>query len=179
MEGFPKVTENKAQASATIEDIDNDGKLDLVASSDQDAEERSFKNRGSLYVWNLEGDYDKSNLPWPTFHHDLGRTGNFGVLKKNVFSLPQSKIVNNGNESLVGNLKLILQKKSSGTWLSQEITNANLSIPANDLIKLDSGVPYGWNLKEVVVRSPGQYRVYGVFSNSEGAINSSWEFNVI
>jgi hypothetical protein len=76
----PKVTEVGAQAPATIADIDNDGKLELIASSnwDFDSFTSTSKSRGSLYVWQLDGDYNASSLPWPTFMHDAQRTGHYG-----------------------------------------------------------------------------------------------------
>ena len=77
IEGFPKVTEIDAQASATIADIDNDGKVELIASSDRDEIIGSWvsKERGSIYVWELDGYYNPVTMEWPTFHHDNQRTG--------------------------------------------------------------------------------------------------------
>lgn len=75
--GFPKATEVDAQAPATIADIDNDGTVELIASSnwDYDWETQDYKYRGSLYVWEIDAPYQQSTMQWPTFHHDLQRTG--------------------------------------------------------------------------------------------------------
>ena len=77
IERFPKVTEIDAQASATIADIDNDGKIELIASSDNDEIIGSWesKERGSIYVWELDSNNDPVTMEWPTFHHDNQRTG--------------------------------------------------------------------------------------------------------
>jgi hypothetical protein len=77
IEGFPKVTEIDTQASATIADIDNDGKVELIASSDwdEDLETGQYKERGSIYVWELNGNYNPLMMEWPTYHHDNQRTG--------------------------------------------------------------------------------------------------------
>jgi PKD repeat protein len=75
--GFPKVTDSDAQAPATIADIDNDGKVEIIASSDWDYDFTTsvYKYRGSLYVWEVDADYNQSTMEWPTFHHDPQRTG--------------------------------------------------------------------------------------------------------
>lgn len=75
--GFPKVTEGDAQAPATIADIDNDGKVEIIASSDwdMDFQTASFKERGTLYVWDINTTYNQTTMLWPTFHLNTERTG--------------------------------------------------------------------------------------------------------
>lgn len=77
MPGFPKATEVDAQAPATIADIDNDGAVEIIASSDwdHDFETGLDKYRGSLYVWEVDATYNQSTMEWPTFHYDPQRTG--------------------------------------------------------------------------------------------------------
>ncbi len=78
IEGFPKVTECDAQAAPTIADIDQDGKVEIIASSDleKDFVIDDWKSRCSIYVWELEGDLNLYNLIWPMFHRDLNHSGN-------------------------------------------------------------------------------------------------------
>jgi hypothetical protein len=80
--GFPKVTEVDAQATATIADIDNDGKVEIVASSNFDTNmvTDEWKCRCSFYVWELGTPIDQDSMEWQVFHHDLQRTGNYGLL---------------------------------------------------------------------------------------------------
>ena len=75
--GFPKVTEVDAQAPANIADIDHDGKIEIIASSnwDHDWTTGLDKYRGSLYVWEVNATYNQSTMEWPTFHHDPQLTG--------------------------------------------------------------------------------------------------------
>jgi hypothetical protein len=75
--GFPKVTDVDAQAPANIADIDNDGTIEIIASSnwDHDWETGQDKYRGSLYVWEIDAPFNQSTMEWPTFHRDLLRTG--------------------------------------------------------------------------------------------------------
>lgn len=77
IQGFPKPTEVDAQAPATIADIDNDGSVEIIASSnwDFDFENSQDKFRGSLYVWEVDANYNQSTMEWPIFHRDLQRTG--------------------------------------------------------------------------------------------------------
>ena len=90
IDGFPKVTEVDVQAPAVIEDMNNDGKLELIASSDWDYDftNNQFKFRSSIYVWNLNTTHNSSAMPWPTFMHDNQHTGRYTKLNgtpQNVF----------------------------------------------------------------------------------------------
>jgi hypothetical protein len=75
--GFPLVTDCDAQAPATIADVDQDGKVEIIASSDWDYDftTQLGKNRGSLYVWDYDSTFDPVTMIWPTFHRDIERTG--------------------------------------------------------------------------------------------------------
>jgi hypothetical protein len=77
--GFPLYTDVDAQAGPTVADIDNDGKVEVVASSNWDFDQTKGveKFRGSLYVWDLAGTYRGSASPWPHFHHDASHAGRF------------------------------------------------------------------------------------------------------
>jgi len=165
--------------SPVISDIDNDGFADLVIGrSCIDCTENT------IFVFNLDTPYDENSLKWPMYQHDPQRTGNYNLNNLNQtmppIEKPQSKIVNNNNESVSGNLLMILQKKSGDYWLNETIvTNQSITIPANDLIKLDIGENYGWNLKNVSASSSGDYRVYVLFETSDGQkFETNWEFRV-
>lgn len=90
--GFPKVTERDAQAPAALGDIDNDGMVDIVASSDSDIDRQTGKSkfRGTIYAWETVGKYDSQKMPWQTFHHDNGRTGLFDI--SNIIPVNRSTI---------------------------------------------------------------------------------------
>jgi PKD repeat protein len=77
IDGFPKVTEVDAQAAATITDIDDDGMVELLASStwEWDYGTGLMKNRDSIYIWELNTVFNKSTMEWPMFHHDPQHTG--------------------------------------------------------------------------------------------------------
>ena len=63
-----------------------------------------------------------------------------GKWKKEIpIQRPQSKIVNNGSESIGGGLMMNIEKKVNNQWENYvgEFTFSKL-IPANNLIKLDS-----------------------------------------
>ena len=75
--GFPKVTEVDAQAAASIADIDNDGYVELMASSswDTDLKNGESKRRSSIYIWELDSKINDADLVWPMFHHDTLYSG--------------------------------------------------------------------------------------------------------
>ena len=77
--GFPKVTEVDAQASPSIADIDNDGIVEVVASSmyDMDIETEGRKQRSSIYVWEVGSPFNVSSLEWPMYSHDSGYSGRY------------------------------------------------------------------------------------------------------
>jgi len=74
---FPKVTENLALAPAAIADIDHDGHVEVIASSNDDYNYNTnhFKDRSSIYVWEFPSVFRPSTMYWPTFHHDNQHTG--------------------------------------------------------------------------------------------------------
>jgi subtilisin family serine protease len=82
MSGFPKLTESDAQAFASVSDLDGNGKLNLVTSSDSDITDLgNMKYRGSVYAWDLGSDYNaSSSLSWPTFKRDNQRTGMYKAM---------------------------------------------------------------------------------------------------
>ena len=77
--GFPKTTEEDAEAPVTLSDIDADGQVELAASSDFDYDEESqqYKLRGSVYLWDLPVIYNPASAHWNQFHHDLRRSGRY------------------------------------------------------------------------------------------------------
>jgi hypothetical protein len=74
---FPKKIESNTGAPAVLSDIDKNNKTDLIASSDfdQDWFLGEFKYRGTLYAWDLNTAYNSEKMQWPTFQHDVQRTG--------------------------------------------------------------------------------------------------------
>lgn len=74
---FPKATEDFGEAPPVVTDIEGNGKIDIIGSSDWDFDykKRDIKFRGSVYVWTNNATYLPSRMPWPMFQHDEGRTG--------------------------------------------------------------------------------------------------------
>jgi hypothetical protein len=81
IDGFPKVTDVYAEAPAVIADIDNDGNVNIIASSDWDSVRETHKDkcRSSVYVWNETSRYHAETMEWPTVHHDNHHTGIYGA----------------------------------------------------------------------------------------------------
>lgn len=99
---------------------------------------------------------------------------------------PQSKILNNNNQSVTGQLIIILQKNESGNWKDKQIfSQTGITIPANGLLKLDTGedsndnkVFPGWNNLNVSANEAGNYRIHTSFAITSNKIETNWEFEV-
>ncbi|MFQ5805656.1 MAG: FG-GAP repeat domain-containing protein [Phycisphaerae bacterium] len=77
IEGFPQITGASAAAPVVIADIDNDGLVELIATSNVRDWGEGWVNQGCIYVWDLDAPYDPSTMHWPVFQHDLQRTGRY------------------------------------------------------------------------------------------------------
>jgi len=53
--------------SPLVTDLNGDGNIEIVAPSDFD----------SVYLWDLQGVYDKETMEWPMFQHDSRNTGSY------------------------------------------------------------------------------------------------------
>ena len=69
--GFPVSAGEDILTSAAADDIDRDGKIELIVASGSPA--------GSIHCYELYGpNYGVGNLWWPMFRHDRARTGCYG-----------------------------------------------------------------------------------------------------
>jgi hypothetical protein len=112
--GFPKATDCDAQAPAVIADIDHDGKVEIVASSDWDYDfiTAQYKFRGALYAWDLDSDYNASTMEWPTFHRDVQRTG---LYPKTMEPQPEPKLELGNITSKSGRVQAVITNTGEGT----------------------------------------------------------------
>lgn len=150
---FPKILESDVQAPAVVTDIDNDGKLELIAysNSDYDFVNGVFKQRNSIYVWELNSIDNKLNTPWPMFQHDPQHTGCYDCVVEN------SIIRNYGDKDENVRIIMKLQKKKSNGWDDvQIVTNGIYKIPSNNYLSLTNL----WNVRAPKVSKSGDYRVY-------------------
>lgn len=69
--------------AVTFDDIDKDGKLEMVASSiDVGAYGGDKLDRASIYIWDTDTKYSSQVNEWNTFRHDNQRTGCYLVQDK-------------------------------------------------------------------------------------------------
>ena len=178
--GFPKRMDGPSKSGVAIGDIDGDDRVDIVSAT----------NEGRVYVWGPFGEYRKENMQWPQFQHDAQHTGCYGCDENLTFITPvtpveppkhrpQSKITNDGNKNIWGNLNIYMQRNVKGQWADVEgklVVDYQVNIPAKGLVKLDAIFnPRGFSLNEA-----GNYRVYAVFEYSTGSKKeASWEFSVV
>lgn len=85
---FPLLKE-KGTGTTIITDINNDGKIDIVSSSNDDTNRSNGakKNTSSLYVWNTNGIYQSEIMDWPMYRYDTGRTARY--IKKVLDKTPR------------------------------------------------------------------------------------------
>jgi len=79
--GFPITINSNAYGVVSISDLDTDGDIELIASSDWFWEEDY--NLGYVYVFDLESTYDQRTMEWPMFQHDPQHTGLYGYEQTN------------------------------------------------------------------------------------------------
>jgi hypothetical protein len=79
VEGFPKITGASVGPPVVIADIDNDSLVELVATSNVRDWGEGWVNQGCIYVWDLEAPYNPATMHWPTFQHDLRRSGRYSA----------------------------------------------------------------------------------------------------
>lgn len=72
--GFPKPMELIAYSSPSIDDIDNNNKVDVISSSNWI---EPYVDEGIIYVWEMNGDYLQSAMDWQMYQHDPQHTGNY------------------------------------------------------------------------------------------------------
>ncbi len=70
---FPISVEANAYGACSLADIDNNGMVELIASSDW--RWNGDYNEGYIYIWDLLTTYNASKMEWPMFQHDPQHTG--------------------------------------------------------------------------------------------------------
>jgi hypothetical protein len=63
------VTKHGLLASGVVDDIDDDGLLEIVVAG-----ANITTGKGAVFIWNENGSVN-AERPWPMFHHDPARTG--------------------------------------------------------------------------------------------------------
>ncbi|HJX49931.1 MAG TPA: hypothetical protein VJ438_00550, partial [Candidatus Nanoarchaeia archaeon] len=185
LDKFPMYSTGSAN-SFIIDDIDNDGKIEIVDVWDSleiyTFKEQSGKFNNYVYVWDLDTPFNKEFSPWTRFRHDSRNTARYEEYEEKE----KSRIVNTKSENLEGNLKMILQKKSEDIWIDKKIVlDKKIIIPGGTFIDLGSGkgsnnnqIFVGWNDLGVLADEGGKYRIYVYFKDKSTVIEKSFEFNV-
>ncbi|MBU0617675.1 MAG: VCBS repeat-containing protein [Planctomycetes bacterium] len=77
IDGFPKITGASLGGPVAIADIDNDDRVELIATSNVRVSGDVWLDQGCLYVWDLDARYAPSTMHWPTFQHDRRNSGRY------------------------------------------------------------------------------------------------------
>ncbi len=159
-----------------IEDIDNDGRIEIAASIDWSLNEDLS---GELYLWEIEGFGEESD--WPQFQHDPQHTGCYDCQETQTPATtnPPSRIENNGEEDLIVEITMKIQAKIRGEWRDYlDVYDGHHLIRAGETKELS----LIWNGEDVRMSSGTRdYRVYVSAETDEpkGFVEGSWEFDVV
>jgi len=161
-----------AERSLFLTDFDYDGMLDIFVGFGYN---KNFDD--GIISFNLGVPYNSSTMDWPMFQHDPQHTGCYNCDDISVIPLrPQSKIINNNDFDVSGNLRMVLQKKIGESWIDEKIVaNEQVSILANDYFDLANK----GNFQNIITNSIGTYRAYVSFEVEGETFEDNWEFEVI
>ena len=94
---------------------------------------------------------------------------------------PESKIINNENRALTGQLTMKLQRRENGNWVDRQVVvDSQIEILENRVLGLGNDQNYGWDSHNVIANENGFYRVYASFEpiNSNQVFEANWRFKV-
>jgi len=141
---------NVIYASPAIDDLDNDGKLELI---------QGYVD-GKLYVWNLDSDYNNESIDWNQFHHDIANTG---LYKEGYFQNPP-----------VIQLNPIPQYINNNYTISAEVSDSNGLDYCEICVSADSICDSEWTSQNIYQTfSSGEKSGICEFSFQHSAYNDS------
>jgi len=124
LDGFPKpLTPISWYTYPSIDDIDNDGKVDVISSSSWIEPEIAT---GIIYVWELDGDYNQSTMSWSMYQHDPQHTGYYHYITPGGISdesrvIPQSIFLSQNYPNPFNPSTTISFSLSSRTYVSVKV----------------------------------------------------------
>lgn len=83
---YPLYMELYYNGRVSIDDIDGNGLVDIVATSQDNTafgDTYISKGRDSIYAWELNAPFSKATMQWPTWQGNNHRTGHYGPLPVN------------------------------------------------------------------------------------------------
>ena len=78
LSGFPKEFIWSIDGTAATDDLDGDGKVELIVGDDE----------GYVYAWDFDESYDASRQEWPVFRHDRQHTGSYNYKPASIINVP-------------------------------------------------------------------------------------------
>ncbi|MFQ5435776.1 MAG: FG-GAP repeat domain-containing protein [Anaerolineae bacterium] len=121
------VTAGPMSSSPLVDDVDNDGKLEIVIGGGPEG------GNGVVYIWDVNGDAGDAS-PWPMFHQNVARTGQVPNPPK-LTTLSNISILHQGGSMMLpaatGHLRLTNEGGGSFDWTITHAISA-LQSPTND-----------------------------------------------
>ncbi len=122
-----RMTNGGLMSAPVIDDIDNDGKLETLVGGGRFDHATQQYSGGEITIWDEVGTIAHAR-PWPTFHHDMLRTGN----------------VYGSDDVPPTNPTLSSPSHSVGTWSKDNTVQINLASATDDYSGV-RGYYYAWN----------------------------------
>lgn len=161
-------------ATVTLADIDQDGRLDLVATSVHDRAygllgDAGFrKARGSIYVWELDASFKSSQTPWPMLQGDARHSGRYSE-PKHTNQPPVITLIPDQTISVGGNFVTIPldgfvedpdNRSRELNWTVAGNSELTASISSERILKVErvSATWTGSEILRVAVTDPGGLR---------------------
>ena len=122
-------TQNTLNSSPVVDDVDNDGKLEIVIGG-----ATSDGLHGAVYIWDMNGSAT-GKLLWATFHHDIRRTGRYQLPPKLGFPTEVRLFHQWGSgETETGYQAVRNEGEGSFDWrITNVLTNVRVS-PSSDVV---------------------------------------------
>ena len=176
-------------ADPILTDFSGNGKVDIILKTLHLQKNFLGSWQSNIFVFETNADYNEENMDWPMFQKDPQNTGcyNCGL----VFSqTKKSRILNNSNNSLNGQLSIFIEKKIDDQWIIQTDhtkTYKDIIIPNKGFLEIGNGknnfgeqLFEGWNNTKTTINEKGQYRINIDFTSTNNTkIVEKKEFEII
>src|SRR3989339_243501 len=165
-------------SSPTLADIDNDGRVEVIAVSPKN---------GCIVVWDKTGMYDSSAMDWPMFQHDIYRSGNYDYKIRTAdptdSETPNGTLTINGGATVTNTTAVTLTLSAmddvgvTGYYLS---TNSIVpSASAGGWKSVSPTKSYTANVDYALSTGDGNKTLYCWYKNAAGNISNTASDNII
>ncbi|MBI4652225.1 S8 family serine peptidase [Candidatus Desantisbacteria bacterium] len=122
---WPKITLGDNWSSPTLDDLDNDGKIEVITGSID----------GRIYIWDLGTNYNPEYMEWPITAHDEKRTGNYSVNSPLIYVPGESYFNRKYNladqTGIVEDAAISIYSTNNAVWKISNINYSDVSLTSH------------------------------------------------